>query len=289
VPPIVTDRFLSGILWIAQGGKGHDIPRRKLLANCMSAMIPRRDIVTKMYSFLAQVDSQKAAQFEALIANDRCAYYLMEQTLGDRDLVTLDNCQAIYENVERATAEKVILEKDAVIATRDQEHSAALQAVRDQAEQERVRYGDEMEMMRGEVAALQSLSDGLVQAQAESNLKARSELLRAINRCAKSGRTSARTCVIAIALVFALVSAVLIATLSFWSALGLPVAFVIALAGFWQIPDLVFSRLLERVRLYAFRKKADELGVTADPERLDVDWVKGRLRNVEGGASEIPQ
>lgn len=110
-PPIITDRYLAGVLWIAQGGEGLDVPRRKLLANCTAAMIPRRDVITKMYEFLAALDQTKARHFEALVLNDRCAHYLMDQALGDAQLVTEENFAEIYDEIRRSTAQEVLEEK----------------------------------------------------------------------------------------------------------------------------------------------------------------------------------
>jgi hypothetical protein len=42
-PPFLTDRQLAGLLWLAVGGAGNEVPRRKLLAACTAAMTPQRD------------------------------------------------------------------------------------------------------------------------------------------------------------------------------------------------------------------------------------------------------
>lgn len=112
-PPILTDRMAAGIVWLAKGGEGTDIPLKKLVANCTSAVRLRKDVITKMHGVLQNTSPDEAKVFEALIEEDRCGYYLMRHSLGAAELVTDANALDLLERVKRATAERVIQEAEA--------------------------------------------------------------------------------------------------------------------------------------------------------------------------------
>ena len=111
--PIVTSRYLSGLCWLMCGGKSDQSPTMaKLLANCAAALRVRPEIAERTKRFLADVDPEKALHFEALMTNERASQYLIEATLGDVNVVTANNAEDIYEEVQRRAAEKVGVEKD---------------------------------------------------------------------------------------------------------------------------------------------------------------------------------
>lgn len=111
--PILTSRYLSGLCWLMCGGKSNQSPTMaKLLANCAAALRLKPEIAERTKRFLADVDPEKARHFEALMTNERASQYLVEVTLGDINVVTANNVEEIYEEVQRRAAEKVAIEKD---------------------------------------------------------------------------------------------------------------------------------------------------------------------------------
>lgn len=111
--PVVTSRYLSGLCWLMCGGKSDQSPTMaKLLANCAAALRVKPEIAERTKRFLAEVDPEKALHFEALMTNERASQYLIEATLGDVNVVTANNVEDIYEEVQRRAAEKVAVEKD---------------------------------------------------------------------------------------------------------------------------------------------------------------------------------
>jgi len=111
--PIVTSRYFSGLCWLICGGKSEDSPTMaKLLANCAAALRLRPEIADRTKRFLAAIDSEKARHFEALMTNERASQYMAEATLGDISVVTANNAEEIFEEVQRRAAEKVAIEKD---------------------------------------------------------------------------------------------------------------------------------------------------------------------------------
>ncbi len=111
-PPIVTDVQLAGLLWVAKGGAGRDIPRHKLIASCISTLSPSRAVVDKMRSVLAAMSEKDAAEFEILVQDSRCAYHLTDMSLGDTAQINADNAARMLEEIRRAVVEDVILEKE---------------------------------------------------------------------------------------------------------------------------------------------------------------------------------
>jgi hypothetical protein len=111
--PIVTSRYLSGLCWLLCGGKTDQSPTTaRLLANCAAALRLKPEIADRTKRFLAAIDPEKAKHFEALMTNERAAQYLAEVTLGDINVVTANNAEDIFEEVQRRAAEKVSIEKD---------------------------------------------------------------------------------------------------------------------------------------------------------------------------------
>lgn len=111
--PIVTSRYLSGLCWLMCGGKSDQSPTMaRLLANCAAALRLKPEIAERTKRFLAAIDPEKAKHFEALMTNERASQYLIEVTLGDMNVVTANNVEDIFEEVQRRAAEKVAIEKD---------------------------------------------------------------------------------------------------------------------------------------------------------------------------------
>jgi hypothetical protein len=268
-PPVITDRYLAGALWVAQGGKGAEIPRRRLLANCTSAMLPRRDVVTKMYNFLQQLDPEKAKHFEALITNDRCAYYLMEGTLGDRDLLTLDNCHEIYSNIERATAEKVIVEKDTTI-----------NELREAASSRDKEARTEIEELGLQLASAQRSTGELKALLRKAADEAKNREDEALRRSILAGRSRGRAIVWGISLSLAVAGVTLPLVIQaiggstnpswVWVVSSFVSIILIALT-IWEIPNFVFGSFVEQWRIRTFKRKVRELGIIGD---FDIDWAK---------------
>jgi len=130
--PIVTSRYLSGLCWLMCGGKSDQSPTvARLLANCAAALRLKPEIAERTKRFLAAIDPEKARHFEVLMTNERASQYLAEATLGDASVITANNAEDIFEEVQRRAAEKVAVEKDS-------EYRGQIAAL-----QEQVRGGEE--------------------------------------------------------------------------------------------------------------------------------------------------
>ena len=122
-PPCISDRHLAGLLWISIGGSGESLSRLRLVANCSSAVMPRRELVTRMHRFFRDLNPTKVDRFEALMTNERAEHFLMNRTLSDVAVITPKNYEEIYGYIEEAAAERVTERKDEEIASLKASHS----------------------------------------------------------------------------------------------------------------------------------------------------------------------
>ncbi len=148
--PVVSSRYLSGLCWLICGGKSDQSPTlARLLANCAAALRIRPEIADRTKRFLAAIDPEKAKHFEALMTNERASQYLIEVTLGDISVVTANNAEDIFEEVQRRAAERVAIEKD-------QHYLGQIAALKDatrSAEEEAERLRDSLQHTQLEVDA----------------------------------------------------------------------------------------------------------------------------------------
>jgi len=105
-PPVISDKYLAGLLWILFGGQAEDLGRIRLLANCAQALEARGDVIGKVYKFLQGTDETKARRFRAIMTSERAGHHLMELSLGDSRLVTENNFLTIYQEIEDGLEEK---------------------------------------------------------------------------------------------------------------------------------------------------------------------------------------
>lgn len=112
VPPAVSGRYLAGLLWVLFGGKGKDLSRQLLLANCAAALEPKSDVVAKMHHFLSSLDGNQVDLFDSLMGEDRAGQYLMQYSLADASLLTKDNAVLILQEVQSSLTEKIEIQAD---------------------------------------------------------------------------------------------------------------------------------------------------------------------------------
>jgi hypothetical protein len=101
---VLTMPQLAGILWIATGAGGAELPTKTLLANCVAALASNQPIIDKMRGIVSSLGEAEARDFEGIIANDRCAYYLTKLTIGGPALLTRETGLEVFEELRRRVA-----------------------------------------------------------------------------------------------------------------------------------------------------------------------------------------
>jgi hypothetical protein len=172
VPPVLTDRFLAGLLWVLYGGKAAELTEYRLLASCTAALEARNDVSRKVQRFLADVDSRKAEHFRALMTVERSGQHLMQLTLGDSLLIrSTDDAERLLARLDEEYQERYRREAAVAQATAKAEADLAIQAVKSQAEaSERAAQEVAARAARASAAAEQSRLDAearLLAAEAE--------------------------------------------------------------------------------------------------------------------------
>lgn len=301
--PFLTDRQAAGIMWLALGGSAGSLAERQLLANCASALTPRRDVLSAVYSLLEEADEKAAAEFEVLMTEDRCAHYVMEFALGDAALVTADNAVEILDQIKRIAIADVTEELESrreaeVTAERKRaeemlsqikaEHDTALARLASQTESQRETLSKEIaardEVLSRTASELAQRKEEIEQQSEElsSTKQVVDELQRAtIMRCVRRARAVGRNVKILIAFAVAfLIGVVGISTTILTNSLGDGLAIAMLIGGSlfvtaalttlisWVAPDWAFAWLVQPIVQRSYDKAIQREGA----ESFADDW-----------------
>lgn len=300
-PPVISDKYLAGLLWVLFGGQAEDLSRIRLLANCAQALEARGDVIGKVYKFLQGTDETKARRFKAIMTSERAGHHLMELSLGDSRLVTENNFLTIYQEIENGLEEKykslLTEELGKALALKEEElnnkyvqHLASASAEKDDLQTQlnhthqsigdlQQKYLDaqavaleEKERQRdlsGKVDALTKALDEIKESERLTIQKHLKVVSREINRL--ESRIS--LAVILNTAMITLVAANLLeagALSQIFSTLTLS---ALAWLTCWKIPDRVFGRYLEKRRENEFASRLSLAGLETKLPLYDIDWV----------------
>ena len=290
-PPCISDKHLAGLLWISIGGGGDTLPRLRLVANCSAAVMPRRDLVSRMHRFFEDLNPTMEKRFQALMTNERAEHFLMDRTLSDVATITQDNYEEIYRDIEEVAAERVSKQKDSEIASLKAAHVKELETYKaeveryDQAaraaEQDARELGHSMQGLAEEKEHLAEEKHGL------SERLDRSEQQWA-TACLKRGQREVLATHAALAVFIALVAAfasvmgngslalqLVVGGLTFAAVLGSMVV------GNRVWPASPLERWIARRRDAAVRRFARESGVEHVLTKFELDWDARTVRPTE--------
>lgn len=299
VPPVFTDRQLASLLFVMFGGQGKELTQYQLLANCSKALEPKNDVMQNMHRFLAGLDPIQAAQFRAVMTEDRASQHLVQLTLGEGCISSTQDATAILEQLERQLGEENQRQFDErvkelttqhesqtdAITQKHQEEVAALQAQQDElaaklAKVERERVQDQLDRD----AAMQSRE--VLNNQVQSFVAARRQETRGkLELCAQCGyrRGELRHREFSWGLVLILLGCSVLASGVIpddYKVLFLISSFVssgLGGVGFLRNPEKIFGGHFARVRQAAYRLRAQELGVNPDDPDFVVNLEKGTV------------
>lgn len=299
VPPVFTDRQLASLLFVMFGGQGKELTQYQLLANCAKALEPNNDVMRKMHRFLSGLDPIRAAQFRAVMTEDRASQHLVQLTLGEGCISSTQDATAILEQLERQLGEENRRQFDERVAElttqhitqteaikqKHQEEVAALQAQQDElalklAKVERERVQDQLDRD----AAIQSRESLNNQVQSLFDAR-RQETKGKLEVCAqygfKRGESRHRELswgVVLILLVCAvLASGVISDDYKVLFLIGSIVSSGLGGVVFLRNPEKIFGGHFARVRQAAYRLRAQELGVNPDDPDFVVNLENGTV------------
>lgn len=286
VPPTFSERYLAGLLWVIFGGKGKDLPRHLLLANCAAALEPRNDVVKQMHRFLSEIDPKQAEFFRTLMTEERAGQYTMQLTLGDSSLINQENVVAVLDQVRSSLIEKFEADKKTELEEIKAGHVAEVGRQKEIANELR----DELlNSQAGQLEIQQALkqSNNRVESLAssvEAEKAIRIEERRKLaERCVRSASRFENAVHMLIAAAVATVGG-LIAWFGIQDSQNLTiknissfVVWVFAFFGFWKIPDYVLGDYMLKQRNKYYNNKLSEFGLDVDANLFDVDWENRRV------------
>ncbi|MDD1517597.1 MULTISPECIES: hypothetical protein [Bradyrhizobium] len=258
----------SGILWIAIGAGGVDLPMKILLANCVSALATNNAIVEKMREIVSSLGEEEAREFEGIIANDRCAYYLTKLTIGGPVLLTKETGLQVFEELRRRVvldAEKIAAEKYAKeLAEKDQEHALRIDQLSAEFAEERDRARSAFETAQAAFSRLETKFEGLEQEVKVVSNQRESAQNTLVGLC----RQYRRKVEFAWSMTFATLTGLLgFVAGQVGSSGGLPfwvtaiIGVLCGALGFHIVPNFIFGGFIERRGEQAFLRKARMLGI----------------------------
>ena len=304
--PCITDRYAAGLLWITQGGGGNQLSRERLIANCTAAVMPRRDVITKMHKFLSDTNPAMAERFDALMTNERAEHFLMDRTIADVDLIKEDNLEQIYRDVELVAGARVAAVKDEEITGLKSGHVAEIARTRD-AHEAALREANERssERLRKETTRTLELEAQLLDEQRRTELatSAANELRAAedqrisnlLQLCLNAGRAAAKMARIVVGVSMAIAAIILGLASQFvpnvasspqhqvlLTIILIVVSQLFSVLNYFVFPDAALARFVSRRRDDAAVERARELGVQTifqtSVEAGEVDWKIGRIQ-----------
>ena len=287
-PPCISDKHLAGLLWISLGGGGDTLPRLRLVANCSAAVMPRRDLVSRMHRFFADLNPTMEKRFQALMTNERAEHFLMDRTLSDVAVITQDNYEEIYRDIEEVTAERVSKRKDCEIASLKAAHTKELKTYK--AHVDRVGhaaraakqdarelthdiqgFAEEKEQLADEKRGLSERLDRSEQQWATACLK-RGQRIVVVTHAVLTLFLASVAAFASVMAADSLALQLTVGGLTFAAALGL------AILGNRVWRDNPLERWIARRRDEAVRSFARESGVEHVLTKFDLDWDAGTVR-----------
>lgn len=284
-PPFMTDRHLAGLLFIASGGAGSAIPARKLIANCAVAMRPRQDVVTKLYATLRELDPEQAEIFSSLMSDERCSYYLMEQSLGDADFtdksMALDMLNEIREQTAYETEQRLRQEHSEETAARQSEFDKKFAELR----------GSELELkesLNESKQQIDELGERISQIDRQKEIAEKSIVLSACDKA----RITRFIWIIFVALLLAAISITggMLASLeTSWSiGIGIVGSAAASILQFWLLPGYLFGKFVRRRQLIAFQNALDRLEARHLEQEFIVDFEDGTAKRIRSLDQDSP-
>lgn len=282
VPPAITDRQLAGYLWFAVGGSLGLLSRKKLIANCSNVMSLRTDVVSKVRQYLTELNSEKANLFMALMRDQRAQRCLVHATLGFPSAVTPNNAEQLLEEVRLSVAAEVREEAARREAQLKAEHDKAVADLANQHQEEVLRREADLLAARNAINEHKKESEDKIGkhqrdiSQLEERFGALASSFDAdvdarVQRAASQARR--RTVALKMALV---VAYLILVGLAAWFMPGdriyaLVVTLLLALAGFWVVPQIAFEKLARPLWEKTLASRCADLGVSEHLHRYVAD------------------
>lgn len=128
VPAAITDRHLAGLMLVLFGGQAStELAHQKLIANCASALEPSQELLSKVTTFLAGLDENRAEHFRAIMTTQRSAQYMTRFMLEQNmTLDKVEDAEKVLEYLENQWKDTLKAENQEEIDRLRHEYEEAL-------------------------------------------------------------------------------------------------------------------------------------------------------------------
>lgn len=100
---IISDGQIAGVLWFVSGvgnGAGEELSRRRLIANCSSAVLPKREVISRIAGMLDGLSPELKNEFEALMTDRRASLCPMRLTIGMPESIDAQMSLRVLESMK---------------------------------------------------------------------------------------------------------------------------------------------------------------------------------------------
>ena len=299
VPPVFTDRQLASLLFVMFGGKGKELTQYQLLANCAKALEPNNNVMRNMHRFLSGLDPIRAAQFHAVMTEDRASQHLVQLTLGEGCISSSQDAAAMLEQLEHQLGEENRRQFDERVTElttlhnaqteaftqKHQEEVAALQAQQGElalklAKVERDRLQDQLDR-DGAIRAREALCTQIQSLVDARRQETKGKLEICAQYSCQRGEQRHRELSLGVVLIFllgtVLASGIIPDNYKVLFIIGSIMSSVLGGVAFSRNPETILGGHFARVRQAAYRFRAQELGVNPDDPDFVVNLENGTV------------
>lgn len=274
IPPALTDRQISGLLWLVVGGNIGLLSLKKLVANCSMVMHPGMDIVSKMREMLTNLDPNKAELFEALMRDRRAQRCLVHSTLGLPMAITPQNAGEILDEMRKSTATEVKQEEEEKAQRREAELIETYDRIVNEKDKRIVGLEEKHDKLKDTLEGEVKKSRGAVY---ELNTKLEnlqnlydSDMAARVSKTVASAKRAALATkgLIIAAYMFVVTLPSFLVPNSYLTNLFIVIG---AVLGFWIVPHYLFDPIVKRVWRFTLEKSAERLGVVNELNMYVID------------------
>lgn len=297
-PPIVSARYLAGLLWVFFGGGDSEIPKNALLANCAATLEPGSEILKKVVGFLKGMDGDQAELFSQLMGKERAAQYLMQYSLGDLHLINEENSLDLLDKVQRSLIESHEEKMKDEIKAREELHRLDLEKRIEEHERKSEAAISEIERKRAESEGkrrdletevlIKDASVRMLREEVDNNNVALNEIkdlyqkerMERLGALVSSLRWPVKrfeiflTLMVAL-LVFYFTNVIAASKLDFlWGYFVSGSIFFLILLTTWKMPNFILGGLASKYRFWLYRSRLNQFAITYQDD-FEVDLAKG--------------
>ncbi len=267
-PIAVSDKQLSGLLWMLKGGATEGLSKARMISHCSFAIRPRPDVIARACNLIVDAHGRdKGEEFAALLSERRAEQALMRAAAGDPEELTAKNLPEIIRKVilaageDAAAAERERADEDARLTAKIHKEQIAEKLIALDDQSKRASSAEEALRALEIQVALDKTQQSLEIAAAKRDnlglqLSQKQEKLRYVGSAIANGELSYKRTKLGLLVLFLLLS---IFGMTYDGSAALIIGGVCSITlgflGFWYLPD----RALEPICEMAGRARTTQL------------------------------